>query len=360
MTFWGTQLSYKFRTHRSRANFRPITFVIAVVIVLIAGLVASLTWYNLNLRPADQAQTELVSFDVKQGQTAIIVADRLAAQGLIRSATAFKIHVGLNDLNQSLQAGSFQVSASWSASRLANHLATAPNEDHQQLTLPPGQRLDEISAILRDAGFSEEAVNQALDGDSYPDHPLLAQLPALASLEGYIFPETFFISQETTALEVIRKSLDEFWLAITTNNLLEAYQVQGLDLHQAVTLASIIEKEVGQSYRLQAAQVFLKRWRAGGALGADATFYYAAAVFGGTVSPDLDNPYNTRRYPGLPPGPIANPSLSSLKSVASPSPTNYYFFVSGDNGQTYFNETLEGHLRDTELYCHELCQLPAD
>ena len=330
-----------------------------LVILLVVTIAASFGWYQYNLRPLSSDPIDFSEFDIQAGWTAAEVADQLELQGLIRSSTAFKIYLKLNNFNQDLQAGLFRLNSGWSVDQIVEHLSSAIDEDYQPLTILPGKRLDQIRLSLLEVGFPAEEVDQALDRQTYQDHPLMVYLPTEASLEGYIFPETFFVGRQTTATDIISKALDQFLVALTSEDLLTAYQDQNLNLHQAVTLASIVEREVGNPDRSKAAQVFLRRWREGAALGADATFVYAAAVFGGQSTPSLDNPYNTRRYAGLPPGPISNPSLESLLAVAFPSPTNYYFFVSGDNGNNYFNETLEGHLRDAELYCHQLCQLPA-
>ena len=331
--------------------------------VLFAGLLivslVSVNWYNNNLKPVTDDQSLVHKFSVQEGWLANEVADRLAEVGLIRSASAFKIYIRLNGAAQDLQAGNFELKPSWRVSQIVEHLSSAIDEDHLEVTILPGRRLDQLADDLRQAGFSATEVDQALLASSHPEHQVHQYLPAGASLEGYIFPETFFVDRQMTATGVVRLALDQFVEVVERQNLEAAYQEQGLSLHQAVIMASIVEREVGESHRPTVAQVFLKRWRQGTLLGADATFIYAAVVSGGQPSPSLDNPYNTRLYPGLPPGPISNVDLSALKAVAFPAQTDYFFFVAGDDGNIYFNQTLEGHLRDAQLYCHELCELPS-
>jgi UPF0755 protein len=131
---------------------------------------------------------------------------------------------------------------------------------------------------------------------------------------------------------------------------------QGLTVHEGVILASIIEQEVGkQSDRATVAQVFLKRRQMDMPLGSDVTAFYGAIKDGKTPSLTYDSPYNTLIHKGLPPGPISNVSDSSLQAVANPSPTDYLYFVAGDDGITYFSHTLQEHEALTQAHCKKLC-----
>ena len=335
-----------------------MTVTSCLIVSLLLVFLVSLNWYNHNLKPITDDQSLVHKFSVQEGWLAGEIADQLAEDGLIRSASAFKIYIRLNDASQDLQAGVFEIKPAWSVAQIVEHLSSAVEEDYLRVTIPPGRRLDQIATSLAELGFNADQVDQALQAENYPDHPIQQYLPQSGSLEGYIFPETFFVDRQASAKDIVRLALDQFIRVVNRDNLPAAYQEQGLSLHQAVILASIVELEVSDSHHPTVAQVFLKRWRRGASLGADVTFFYAAAVYGGQPSPSLDNPYNTRLFSGLPPGPIANVSLSALKAVAFPAQTDYFFFVAGDDGNIYFNETLEGHLRDAELYCHELCELP--
>jgi UPF0755 protein len=143
-----------------------------------------------------------------------------------------------------------------------------------------------------------------------------------------------------------------------TPEIRQAISEKGLTLHQAATLASIIEKEVSDSDqydRPQAAQVFLKRYKDGMLLQSDPTAIYGALRDGKKPSLSYDSPYNTYLYAGLPPGPISNVSASSLKAVAFPAQTDWLYFVAGDDGKTYFSKTLEKHNELIEKHCKELC-----
>jgi UPF0755 protein len=129
-----------------------------------------------------------------------------------------------------------------------------------------------------------------------------------------------------------------------------------LTLFQAITLASIIQREDGDaSSQSQLAQVFYSRMKAGMTLGSDVTYQYIADKTGVARDPNLDSPYNTRRYAGLPPGPISVPSLSALKAVASPASGNYLYFLSGDDDKIYFARTNAEHEANIAAHCKIKC-----
>jgi UPF0755 protein len=222
-------------------------------------------------------------------------------------------------------------------------------------TIISGLRIDQIKSRFIKAGYSEAEVNAAFEPAQYAGHPALAYKPKDASLEGYLYPESFKITASSSVKDVIKQSLDEMSKRLTTDRI-NAFKAQGLGVHEAITLSSIIEREViiTEDKRV-VAQIFLKRLREGMPLGSDVTYIYAAAVYGGIESPDLDNPYNTRKYEGMPPGPIANVSASSLDAVAYPADTDYLFFISGDDGKTYYGKTSADHDNNIRLYCQKLC-----
>jgi UPF0755 protein len=133
---------------------------------------------------------------------------------------------------------------------------------------------------------------------------------------------------------------------------------RGMNLHQGVILASIIQQEVADPQeQKQVSQVFQKRLGAGMALESDATFVYAAKQMGVEPSVNLDSPYNTRKVPGLTPGPIANFNFSAIEAVVAPAPGEYVYFVSGDDGKTYFANTQDEHNANIQQHCKKLCQM---
>jgi UPF0755 protein len=215
--------------------------------------------------------------------------------------------------------------------------------------------LDQIKTSFVRAGYSSQAVDAAFNSAQYAASPALADKPAGASLEGFLYPDSYQKDANTDASTIVSESLKEMEQHLTPD-IRAAFAAQGLSVYQGVTLASIVEQEVSKtSDRTQAAQVFLTRLHTGMALGSDVTAFYGARINGQAPSTTYDSPYNTLLHKGLPPGPISNVSESSLEAVAHPASTDWLFFVSGDNGNTYFSRTVEEHEALTAQYCHKLC-----
>lgn len=336
---------------------RPLQLVIIAALVLLAiiGFVSTgvTRWYDRNLQPVNANAQEIV-FIVEAGESTRTIADRLESSGLIRHANTFIWYV--NRQNPStIQAGNYRLGGFLSAKAIAAILING-QVDTDIVVIPPGLRLDQIHTILVNSGFDDTSVTEAL-AKAY-DHPLLARFkPAQASLEGYIYPESLQITADSTPESVISRTFDVF-LNLLSDPILDGIRQQGLSVHEAIILASIIQEEVSEpETQRTVAQVFLTRLKSGMPLGADPTFRYAAVISGQDASPELDHPYNTRKYAGLPPGPIANFTISALEAVANPSPTDYIYFVSGDDGTTHFSRTFAEHEANIARYCIELCRL---
>ena len=223
------------------------------------------------------------------------------------------------------------------------------------LTILPAKRLDEIKKAFLDAKYSKQEVDAAFNPSKYRDHPVLLSLPANATLEGYLYPDSFQKQTDTPAQVIIRQSLDEMQKHLTAD-ILNGFTAQGLTVYEGVTLASMVLKETDDpQYQPTIAQVFLLRKSKNIALESDPTAHYAADIAGVPRSLQIDSPYNTYKYPGLPPGPISNATASALKAVAGPAKTDYLYFVSGDDGKNYFSRTLAEHQELSEKYCQKKC-----
>jgi UPF0755 protein len=220
-----------------------------------------------------------------------------------------------------------------------------------------GWRREEIAAAAPAAGLPFSADEFLAATVSAAGLPLAADLPAGASLEGYLFPDTYRLSPEATAADLARAMVENFNRRVD-ESLRSGFSAHGLTLHQAVTLASVVEREAAvPDERPLIASVFLNRLAAGMLLEADPTIQFALGL-----QPDgawwksplsledlaVDSPYNTYRVSGLPPGPIAAPGLSSLQAVASPAETSYLYFraMCDGSGRHSFAATFEGHLQN--------------
>ena len=338
------------------------TTVLAILSVLALIVAASIGWYQFSLTPkssTDSARRQRIT--IESGETSTTIAAQLEKSGLIRSSLAMRLYLELSGNKNKLQAGGYLLSTNQSVHEIVDHLASGKTDEFNVRILP-GFTLDELAddsveGSLVQQGFSEQEVRAAYAA-SY-DHPLLATKPAGADIEGYIFPETYRMNSDGSLQSLFIRSFDELYGRLQKDGTLQAFQDRHLTLHQGITLASIVQKEVSNvADQPQVAQVFLKRFESGQVLGSDVTYLYAAKKLGIKGTPELDSPYNTRKYGGLPPGPIANMNYAAIQAVAHPAPGDFLFFVAGDGadaGKTFFAHTEEEHQANIAAHCHVLC-----
>ena len=189
----------------------------------------------------------------------------------------------------------------------------------------------------------------------YAGLPALAIKPPGVSLEGLLYPDSFEKTAATDPSVIIRESLVEMGEKLTPP-LQTTFAHEGLSTYQGLVLASIVQQEVSSpSDQAQVAQVFLKRLSLGMPLGSDVTALYGAIEANQPPSLSYASPYNTLLHTGLPPTPISTVSQASLNAVANPAPTDWLYFVAGDNGTTYFSQTLQQQQANVAAYCHNLC-----
>ncbi len=332
-----------------------IIFSVLLVIALGSIFVIRQTYLD-EIKPVS-ASTESQLVTITPGSSVNEIAELLEQKRLIKSAWAFEWHVRSREVRDQLQAGTYRLSPSLGIPAIVE-LFVQGKIDTTTVTILPGSRLDQVREAFIKSGFSPSDVDQALIAAQYNSHPALADKPAEASLEGYLYPETFQKDTNTKPADIVRLSLDEMDKRLTPE-LKQAFVTQGLTSHQAIILASIVEQEVTKPEdRAQAAQVFLKRFRSDMALGSDVTAFYGARLAGHEPSISFDSTYNTRIHKGLPPGPISNVSASSLEAVAHPANTDWLYFVAGDDKITYFSRTLQEHEALIREHCKKLCSEP--
>ena len=318
-----------------------------VVLLLIGGGLAYV------LSQPYKGFADKVVVEIPRGTSTSAIGEQLASSGVIRYPWQFVILRGLRPTSK-LQAGEYQFTAAASAWTVYNQI-TRGQVFFYEVTIPEGHNIFDIARdvdalkFIKGADFLKIARDPALIHDLAPEAP---------SLEGYLFPSTYRLTRQTTAAQLAHKMVDQFrhhWQE------LNATAKPRLSVNETVTLASLIEKESGVPVeRPKVASVYINRLRDGIALDCDPTTIYAAQLenrYHGTIHrSDLDsqNPYNTYRHRGLPPGPIANPGLSSLKAALAPDQTNYLYFVArpDHSGGHNFATTLTEHNRNVQLYRH--------
>ena len=354
MTIWRKNLA-QLNISKKPSHLRLIilsAIALFVVIGAISSFVAYISYKN-NLRPFNTKDKTEHRVIVKEGETSKQIAEKLQKQGLIKSSDAFLLYMQFEKPKSVLKTGCYSLMPSQGVEKIISELH-AGKTGACMVTIIPGRTLDELTSDLSAYEYSKESIKKALK-ETY-DSPLLADKPKGASLEGYIYPETFDMQADTDPHNLFQRSMDTLYEKLKEDNLLEAFKARGLTIYQAITLASIIQKEASDpNEQPQIAQVFLTRLEKGMKLESDVTFHYAAKIIGVQPSLSLDSPYNTRIYPGLPPGPISNMNYSALKSVAHPTEGDYLFFIAGDDGKIYYGHTVEEHQKNISNYCHELC-----
>jgi UPF0755 protein len=273
---------------------------------------------------------------------------------LIRSSKAFETYVRSNELNDKLQAGTYVLTPSLSTGDIVRKMVIG-DVAKNLITILPGKRLDDVKQAFKKSGYSDAEIAEAFNPASYPSHPALTSLPKGASLEGYLYPDSFQKQSDTPATTIIRESLDEMNKHLSVD-VTAGFAGQGLNAYQGITMASIVLAETDDpASQPIVAQVFLTRLKRGMALGSDVTAFYASALAGQKSSVDVDSPYNTRIHTGLPPGPIGNVTDGALKAVANPASTDYLYFVAGDDKKIHFSHTEQEHEQAIQQYCSAAC-----
>lgn len=348
----------RYKTDNSRRRrFKNLSILLVAMVVIFMGAVLGVRhWYQSNLQPVNPSSQKTIAVTISEGTTLRQTANLLAKQKIIKNSWVFEQYVNNKNAAEDIKAGTYDLSQSYNVSQIVSIL-TAGKVATNLITILPGLRLDQIKKTFISAGFNQSVIDQAFNPDMYSNHPALVDKPAGASLEGYLYPESFERTADTQATTIIRQSLDEMQQHLTPS-LRAMFAQEGLSVYQGITLASIVEQEVSTSSdRAQVAQVFLTRLQSGMMLGSDVTAVYGSIINNQPPTLSYDSPYNTLLHPGLPPGPISNVTDSSLQAVAHPANTNWLYFVSGDNGITYFSQTFAEHQTQINTYCHKLCNL---
>lgn len=305
------------------------------------------------------------TFVIRAGESAGDVAANLQTAGLIEDTDLFLNYLRFYGLDSQLEAGTFRIDAQLTVADLAVRLTQAHAEEIE-LRFLEGWRAEEMAAYLAvtaPAAIDEDAFLAIVRGNRPFDtaaYDFLAGHPSGASLEGFLFPDTYRVPLDADAAFLVDLMVRTFGRRVT-GEMRAAYTANGLSLREAVTLASIVERETPvPDERPLVAAVFYNRLAAGMRLQADPTVQYAVGYHDPTESwwksplseadLNLDSPYNTYQVEGLPPGPIANPGLAALEAVATPAVTNALYFVAdcGREGAHLFSETYEDHLRNVE------------
>ncbi len=341
-------------------NKKTIILSLAIFIVSLfaVGAISFIYIQNTINEPYNAKDLSQKEFIIQSGETVEQIATDLEDNNLIIGKDFFKIYVWQEKIASKLQAGTYNLSPSMKISEIANLLAGGKIKSNEiSVTIPEGFAVKDIDKRLVEKGVIKENdfinfnENNNLDLSRYE---FLKDKPSGASFEGYYFPDTYIYFNDSSIEDIAKKMLDNFNKELT-QELRDEIKRQNKTIFETIVLASIIEKESGNSEDMKKiAGVFQNRLDVGKAPESDATINYITNS--GRTRPTyedlkIDSPYNTYKYAGLPPGPISNPGIEAIKAAIYPEKTDYFFFLTRkDDGKAVFSKTYDEHLANKKKF----------
>lgn len=318
----------------------------AVMVLLAVVLLTAGFFYHLTA-PADSYGEDHLLV-IREGWTLRHVSMELQDYGIIKSPSLFLLWARIQGEGRNIRAGEYRVSPRMSPIQVLDMLTRGSVITHT-VTIPEGYTVAQIASVLDRTGLGnrEEFLELLADREFIEAH----RLPG-PTLEGYLFPDTYQFARGLTGRRMAVTMIHRFWAMV--DPLKPRMAEMDMSIQDVVTLASIIEKETGHpDERPLIASVFLNRLERGMRLDSDPTVIYGIRDFEGRLTRKhlrTFTPYNTYRIRGLPPGPIANPGEAAIKAVLYPAESDYFYFVSRNDGSHQFSRTLAEHNRAVRIY----------
>jgi UPF0755 protein len=326
--------------------------VITASLLVLAGLAAGFWVYRSLGQPYRGFSDAEVFVEIPPGSSTASMANRLTAAGVVPNTLAFRAAVWVRKAGRRLQAGEYRFDRAATPIEVVDRIARG-DVYLRTITFREGLTIRQMAALFEEKGFgpAQEFASAAANPER-----IRALDPQARDLEGYLFPDTYALPRRATAETLVDRMVVEFEKVLAPDLRARA-TARGLSVRELVTLASIVEKETGTpEERPLVAAVYTNRLRIGMGLQCDPTVIYAlerAGRYDGNIRRGdltIDSPYNTYRYPGLPPGPIAAPGRASLEAAASPASVSYLYFVSRNDGSHVFASTLDEHNRNVRQF----------
>lgn len=348
--------------HSEAKVVRKIVFTLTILfVVLVAGLGGGGYFYIKNaLKPVDETNQQEVPVEIPIGSTSTGIGQILEENGIIRDARIFKYYVKFKN-ESGFMAGEYKLKPSMSISEVIDALKTGTvmKDVVMQITIPEGKELTQIAEIIAEKTNRDydEVWKKVNDPDFIAD--LMAKYPDLLTdkildkqvkypLEGYLFPATYPFYEENPKLEEIVSTMIDKTRSVVLEYLPLAEE-KGLSIHELLTMSSLIEEEATEKVdRDEISSVFYNRIESGMKLQTDPTVLYALGEHKDRVyykDLEIDSPYNTYQYYGLPPGPIANAGIMSIEAALTPAESDSLYFLATPTGEVLFSKTLEEHNR---------------
>lgn len=348
---------------RSIGKILLALFGVAVVILaVIAAWLAFIVFVPVNPDGPTGEVTEGIEVLIPEGAGVSGTADILEQAGVIRSAFGFKLYVAMTGQRDALQAGSYELAPS-SPPNVVKVLTSGPAtvDNEVTVTLIEGWDSNEMQQALIEAGLNMGDFGRNVDDAVIPStvsvDPLLFDgKPEKASLEGYLFPETYTLFDDATSADLIGKMVAQLDAQLT-DEMRARVEASDMTFFEILTLASIVEKEVFKPEdRRVVAGIFKNRIEDDYLIQSDATVNFITGK--NTTRPSADDllvesPYNTYLFPGLPPGPVSNPGIDAIDAVLNAEETDYYYFLTTPENETIFSRTLDEHNAATFEYYPE-------
>ena len=327
---------------------------IALILLFLAVAAIAVVWFVDAREHAPfrgyQGAEQFVDLPAGAGSKAI--GDRLVEAGVVVDPITFRAALWATGQGRHLKAGEYRFDRAMTPIEVIDKIARG-DVYVIALTFPEGLTIAEMARLFDGHGLGSAAAFVAAANDAAL---IRAFDPSATDLEGYLFPDTYALSRHADAAALVRLMTARF-ARVFTPELREAARARGLSVRQVMALASIVEKETARSdERPLVAAVYENRLRIGMALQCDPTVIYAlerAGAYGGNLHHDdlmFNSPYNTYRYPGLPPGPIASPGRAAIEAALHPADTDVLYFVSRNDGSHAFARTLDEHNRNVQTY----------
>ena len=324
----------------------------ATVIVLLAAAAAGV-WLYRSVQAPYKGYAEADTFvEIAPGSSTATMGRRLTDAGVVTNPEVFRAAVWMRGAGRRLQAGEYRFDRAMTPGEVVDKIVRG-DVFLKPVTFREGLTIRQMAAIFEEQGFGEKEAFVAAAKEPSSIRDVDATAP---DLEGYLFPDTYALPRRTTAEQLVARMSARFEKALSPQ-LRQQAAARGLSVRQLVTLASLVEKETAKAEeRPLVAAVYANRLKLGMGLQCDPTVIYAleraGRYTGNLTRADLqfDSPYNTYRYAGLPPGPIAAPGQASLDAAANPADVPYIYFVSRNDGSHAFAATLDEHNRNVQRW----------
>jgi UPF0755 protein len=342
--------------NNSVSLMKKLLTIIVIAVLLIWGMWR--IWYGMALRPVDRGDTSRVSVTIPSGASTTAIADILEEKNVIRSSYAFGVYAKRADKASTLQAGTFVLQPSMTTPEVVAALSSGETQE-MSVTIPEGFTVKDIDALLAAKGLITEG--EIIDCANTCDFESFDFLPSGTNqaerggkLEGYLYPDTYFVASDNFVPKFFLERMLGTFRTKVVNGMADDIEASGKPLRDIITMASLIEEETRtDDERTIVSGILWKRINEGIGLYVDASNRYILDKPTATITAtdlNMDSPYNLRKFNGLPPGPIANPSIASIEAAMNPESSPYYYYLHGTDGVIRYAVTNDEHNANKARY----------